>query len=284
MALEADAKAPPKLLLLDPGAVTVSRANGRCDTVFDERKDASLLKSIGRHGQLTPVPVRKLPDGSYEVLAGTRRLGAVRLLHASDKTLKLKALLVEADDQHAWRIAYSENEDRTGISAYQTAKAWRYALENFCCGSQDKLAMAVKKDKTTVSHTLSLLDIPDEVRFALRDPEGISVNFGSKLLQALRSDRRDAMIEKAKEIAASDRKYPPSELLRTLLEVGCEEAPSGSVDPGFVLSRSPKGAHVVTIKPLGAEADDGSRRALLRRIELALAAALELHDQIELAA
>jgi ParB/RepB/Spo0J family partition protein len=277
-----------KLLILDPSAVAVSPANARSETPFDETKNAALIESIRLRGQLTPVPVRQLADGSYEVLAGTRRLGAARLLQQTDKTVKLQAYLVEADDRAAWRIAYSENEDRKGVTAFQTARAWQYALDNLCEGVQDTLAKVVQKDKTTVSRTLALLGIPDEVRFALKDPEAISVSFGSKLLQALKSDRRQAMIDKAKEIASSDRRCSPSELLRTLLDIDGEGADFvvelGSEPGQAVLKRSAKGAYVLTIKPLDADANQETRRSLLQRIETGLAAALEFTTEVPIAA
>lgn len=287
MASNTEAATPRKLLFLDPSAVTISPANARCETPFDEKKDGALLESIHHHRQMTPVPVRKLADGTYEVLAGTRRLGAVRLLQQADKGLRLQAYLVEADDRVAWRIAYSENEDRKGITAFQTARAWHYALVNLCGGVQDRLAERVQKNKTTISHTLALLNIPDEVRFALKDPEAISVNFGSKLLKALKSDRREAMIERAKEIS-SKRKCSPSFLLRALLEVNGETGGSGIVEVGSepgqaVLSRSGTGAHILTIRPLRADADQETRRALLKQIEAKLAAVLELTRELPIA-
>lgn len=283
MASNTDMAKLRKLLILDPSAVKISPANARCETPFDIKRNAALIGSIRDRGQLTPVPVRRVADGSYEVLAGTRRLGAARHLQQTDETVKLQAYLVEADAAQAWRIAYSENEDRKGITAFQTARAWQYALDNLCGGVQDKLAAAVQKDKSTVSHTLALLNIPDEVRFALRDPEAISVSFGSKLLQALKSGRREVMIEKAKEISSRG-KCGPDFLLRALLEVDGKDAASGKVklwsEPGrAVLSRSGKGAHVLTIQPLGAEADQETRRALLQEIEAKLAAVLELTSE-----
>lgn len=290
MAANKEAATPRKLLSLDPAAVTISPANARGDMPFDPEKNKTLIENIRHHGQTVPVPVRALADGRHEVLAGTRRLGAVRFLQKTDKGLKLKAYLVEADDRAAWRIAYSENEDRKDITAFQTARAWHYALVNLCGGVQDTLAKVVQKDKTTVSHTLALLDIPDEVRFALKDPEAISVNFGSKLLQVLKSDRRQAMIEKAQEIASSDRRCGTTELLRVLLEVGGQGAANNDLvelgsEPGqAVLTRSGKGAYVLTIEPLVAEADEDSRRALLNRIQCELSSLLKLTTDVPLAA
>jgi ParB family chromosome partitioning protein len=290
MAANKEAATPRKPLLLDPAAVTISPANARCDTPFDLEKNKALIENIRNHGQTIPVPVRSLADGRYEVLAGTRRLGAVRFLQKTDKGLKLRAYLVEADDRAAWRIAYSENEDRKSVTAFQTARAWQYALVNLCGGVQDTLAKVVQKDKTTVSHTLALLDIPDEVRFALKDPEAISVNFGSKLLQVLKSDHRAAMIEKAKGIVSSGQRRSPSELLRVLLEVSGKGAADNDIvelgsEPGqAVLTRSGKGAYVLTLEPLMAEADEGARRALLRRIQAELSTLLKLTAELPLAA
>jgi ParB/RepB/Spo0J family partition protein len=285
MASASEATKPRELLLLDPSVVAVSRANPRCDTPFDEKKNAPLIGSIRRFGQHTPVPVRRNGEG-YELIAGTRRLGAVRLLHKEDATFKLRACLVNVNDGQAWRIAYSENEDRKDITGYQTARTWKYCLDHLCGGVQDQLARIVQRDKTTVSHTLALLEIPDDVRFALKDPEGISVNFGTKLLRALRSDHRKAMIRKAKQIASSDQKCSPNELLRALLHVAGEAAAGHDVvelgsEPGAaVLRRSRKGVFVLTIKPQVVDAPEENRADLHSRIEQEVAKVLRLDSTV----
>lgn len=162
-------QATPNLVIeIDPDKITqTTPANGRSVTPFDLRKDQELLDDIRKHGQKTPVVVRLLPDGRYELIVGTRRLGAVRELSKLNPNVMLLAYVVDVDDMKAWRIAYAENTARKDLTPLQTARAWKYALDHFCEGVQEGLARAVNKDAATVSRTLALLEIPEEILGAL---------------------------------------------------------------------------------------------------------------------
>ena len=48
-------------------------------TSFDEQELAGLAQSIRENGLLQPISVRKTADGSYELVAGERRLRACKL-------------------------------------------------------------------------------------------------------------------------------------------------------------------------------------------------------------
>jgi len=70
-----------------------------------EEGDVSLLAtSIGRLGQLQPIEVRELPaaPGRYQVVAGFRRLAALRLLVRERALVRIHERL---DDEDAWAIA-----------------------------------------------------------------------------------------------------------------------------------------------------------------------------------
>jgi ParB-like chromosome segregation protein Spo0J len=71
---------------------------------------AALAASIGRLGHLVPVELRPLPAGPdepvrYQVVAGFRRLGALRLLARERVLARVHAVL---DDEDAWAIALAQ--------------------------------------------------------------------------------------------------------------------------------------------------------------------------------
>ncbi len=79
----------------------------------DAEAVSPLAESIARQGQQTPVDLRPVPGG-FQLLAGHRRLAAVRLLHRS----RILARVHEAlDDEAAWHLALADDLDRRPFSA-----------------------------------------------------------------------------------------------------------------------------------------------------------------------
>ncbi|MCQ7029666.1 hypothetical protein MRO55_24495, partial [Escherichia coli] len=94
---------------------------------------------------------------SYILIAGTRRVGAIRHHREKKPHLMLNAHLVEVDDQEAWRIADAENSGRHNLTPRQRAYSYDYAIRNFFQSNQEKFANAIKKDPSAVSRTLKLM-------------------------------------------------------------------------------------------------------------------------------
>jgi ParB/RepB/Spo0J family partition protein len=86
---------------------------------FDEAEDRELGASIVREGTITPITVRHIGNGTYEVIAGHRRLRAYKDFTTFEK---IPAVVVEADDLEARRIAFDENNQRRNLSAIEKIK------------------------------------------------------------------------------------------------------------------------------------------------------------------
>ncbi len=272
------------VILLDPGACTISKANGRFGVAFDPNKNAELVEDMRRHGQQTPVIVRKTSNGGYELVAGTRRLGTVRELRKQQPGLKIRAYLRALTDQEAWQIADAENAGRKDLTTLQRARAWHYAVENFHDGRQDLFAKAIGKDRSVVSRTLALLDLPKEVLGALQDPEAVSVNFAAALAPALADNaQRDRIIKIAANAVEAGGNLSSPVLLKRLLFSPAEIAATdpiairlGHCERQAAFMRNNKGGASLTIRPLSNSTDEKSRRAFLRQIENQLRSFLQL--------
>jgi len=83
---------------------------------FDEDKLKELAATIRREGLIGPIVVR-LNGGRYELIAGERRLRAVRD-YTEIKTIA--AQVVKANDLEARRISAAENLQREDLSAIET--------------------------------------------------------------------------------------------------------------------------------------------------------------------
>ena len=91
-----------------PETLPISRVeprSGQPRTQFDEPALQELAESIGRHGLLQPITVRKLDSGYYQIIAGERRWRAARLAGLTEVPVRI----VEADDRKAQELALVEN-------------------------------------------------------------------------------------------------------------------------------------------------------------------------------
>ena len=86
---------------------------------FDEDKLKELAATIRREGLIGPIVVR-LNGGRYELIAGERRLRAVR---DSTEMETIQARIVKASDLQARRISAAENLQREDLSAIETIEA-----------------------------------------------------------------------------------------------------------------------------------------------------------------
>ena len=133
---------------------------------FDEAQLGELADSIAASGLLQPVVVRTGAAGRYELIAGERRWRAVQRLGWT----KIPAVVKEADDRALLTLALIENLQRDDLSPLDAATGYQRLMAEFALPQQE-VARLVGKDRSTVSNTLRLLRLPDEVQAHLRRRE-----------------------------------------------------------------------------------------------------------------
>jgi ParB family chromosome partitioning protein len=122
-----------------------------------------LAASIREHGVLQPLLVSSGSNpGEYILIAGERRLLASRMAGLE----KVPVILREADDRERLELALIENIQRSDLGPLETAEAYRQLAEDFGL-SHEEIAEQVGKNRVTVTNTLRLLNLSDQVRFAL---------------------------------------------------------------------------------------------------------------------
>jgi ParB family chromosome partitioning protein len=132
---------------------------------FDEALLGELAASIAVHGVLQPVIVRDLVDGSYQLIAGERRLRAARI--AGLETVP--AVVREASDgTDSLELALIENLQRADLNPIETALAYRELIDRFGL-THEAVARQVGKSRVAVSNSLRLLDLALETRQAITD-------------------------------------------------------------------------------------------------------------------
>ncbi len=129
---------------------------------FGKEELEDLSESIRKNGLLQPIVVRPAPslDGDrYELVAGERRLRAVAELQWEE----IPVVVREVDDRALLVLALVENIQREALNPLEEAEGFRQLTEQFGL-TQEEIAVAVGRDRSTVANTLRLLRLPPSIR------------------------------------------------------------------------------------------------------------------------
>lgn len=161
--------------------------------VFHESELAELEASLRATGLLQPITVRKKTGGGWELVAGERRLRAAKRLGWTE----IPALVRDFDDREMLTLALVENLQRADLSALEEAEGYQRLLAEFEL-TQQQVADAVGKDRTTITNLLRVLALPLAVRQML-ETGAISTGHARALL-AVKDPKRQQQL--ANEIVA----------------------------------------------------------------------------------
>jgi len=130
---------------------------------FREEELAELAESIKQNGLLQPIVVRPARGGArgpaWELVAGERRWRASMRLGMRE----IPAVVREVDDRTLLVLALVENLQRAALSPLEEAEGYRQLMDEFGL-SQQEVAEAVGRDRSTVANSLRLLQLPAVVR------------------------------------------------------------------------------------------------------------------------
>jgi ParB family chromosome partitioning protein len=144
-------------------------------TSFNEEQLKELSDSIREKGVLEPVLVRRSGD-RYELIAGERRLRAAQIL----KLAKIPAVVRDVSDREALVLSIVENIQREELNPMEESHAFDRLMKEFKL-TQEEVARAVSKDRSTVANILRLLNLPAEVQKAIASGQ-LSFGHGKVLL------------------------------------------------------------------------------------------------------
>jgi ParB family transcriptional regulator, chromosome partitioning protein len=125
---------------------------------FDDAALNELAESIKEHGLIEPLVVRRLRDDRFELIAGERRWRASQRAGLREVFVIVK----DVDDKKAYELALIENVQREDLNAIEFAGALRKLIDEYG-HTQETLAVAVGKDRTTITNALRLLKLPARV-------------------------------------------------------------------------------------------------------------------------
>ena len=126
-----------------------------------------LADSIREQGLLQPIRVRPLGAGTFQIIAGHRRVEAHRQLGRPT----ISAVVVDETDESAAVQSIVENLQREDLAPLELAHGVRELATSFGL-EPDRIAQAVSKSPTQVRTWIRLSRLPDEVLAKLESGEG----------------------------------------------------------------------------------------------------------------
>jgi ParB family transcriptional regulator, chromosome partitioning protein len=127
-------------------------------THMDDERIEELSRSIRANGIIQPIVVRKV-DGGYEIVAGERRWRAAQRA----ALLKVPVVVRDIPEDRLLAVALIENIQRQDLNPIEEGHAYRRLADEFRL-TQEEIADAVGKDRSSIANYVRLLRLPQEVR------------------------------------------------------------------------------------------------------------------------
>ena len=130
---------------------------------IDENKISDLAQSIKTTGLISPIVVRRMNTG-YEIIAGERRYHACKKAGLE----MIPSIVKEISDEEAFKISLIENLQREDLNPMEEAEAFHTLKQQFNLTHQE-IADAVVKDRSTITNSLRLMTLPEDIKEAIRN-------------------------------------------------------------------------------------------------------------------
>jgi ParB family chromosome partitioning protein len=131
---------------------------------MDEGRLDELARSIRTNGIIQPILVRRT-GSTYRIIAGERRWRAAQRAGLLKVPVVVRDV-AEGSEKQLLELALIENIQRENLNPVDEALAYQRLSEEFNL-TQDEIAAAVGKDRSSVANFMRLLKLPDEVRASL---------------------------------------------------------------------------------------------------------------------
>jgi ParB family chromosome partitioning protein len=146
---------------------------------------SELMASVAEKGVIEPLIVRQR-GGRYQIIAGERRYHAAVQVGLREVPVVVR----EVDDVEVMELALVENLQRKDLTAFEEAEAL-HQLAQKCDYTHEDMARKLGKSRTAITESLSLNNMPDEVRNLCRLAD---ITSKSTLLQIVRQQDPKKML------------------------------------------------------------------------------------------
>lgn len=174
---------------------------------FEVQDLKELADSIASNGLLQPIVVRRRSGGTYELIAGERRLRACKSLGMRE----VPVLITSCSDRESAIFALTENLQRADLNMFEEAEGIRRLMEEWEI-TQEECAARLGRSQSAVANKLRLLKLPESVRkcilennlterharalLRLQDPDEQKKVLGLILRNSMNVQQTDALVSK----------------------------------------------------------------------------------------
>jgi len=197
---------------------------------FQPRRDMDpatlqeLADSIRQQGVMQPVVVRPISEGRFELIAGERRWRATQLAELD----RIPAIIRDVPDDAAIAMALIENIQRENLNPIEEAFALQ-RLQNEFGLTQNQVAEAVGKSRTTITNLLRLISLSEDVRVMLEHGD-LEMGHGRAMLTL----EPEQQMQVARQVVARSLSVRQTEaLVRQVQEKKPDNKPKGQIDPNI---------------------------------------------------
>ena len=154
---------------------------------------SELIASIAEQGIIEPLVVRPRGD-RFQIVAGERRYQASVQVGLQE----LPVVIRDVDDTEMLELALIENLQRKDLTPFEESEAL-HGLAERCGYTHEDLARRLGKSRTSITESLALHAIPNEVRNLCRLAD---ISSKSLLLQVVRQNSPEKMTALIEKIAS----------------------------------------------------------------------------------
>ena len=153
---------------------------------------SELMASVAEKGIIEPLIVRQR-GARYQIIAGERRYHAAVQVGLRE----VPVIIREVDDAEVMELALVENLQRKDLTAFEESEAL-HQLAHRCNYTHEDMARKLGKSRTSITESLSLQNMPGEVRNLCRLAD---ITSKSTLLQIVRQADQQKMIALIEKLA-----------------------------------------------------------------------------------
>ena len=159
---------------------------------FSDEELKELSESIKQFGVIQPLLVKK-QGPLYEIVAGERRFRAAKLAGLTE----VPVLIRNYDEKLSKEVAIIENIQREDLNAVEEALAYQSLISEYDL-SQEELAERLSKKRTTITNSLRLLKLEEEILNYIREGK-LKEGHGRALLAIPEGKKRLALARECVE-------------------------------------------------------------------------------------
>lgn len=159
-------------------------------TVFQPDRLEELAASIRANGIIQPLIVRRTGQ-QFQIVAGERRWRAAKMAGLTE----VPVVIQEVADRQMLELALIENIQREDLNPIETAHAYERLARELGL-SQEEIGRRTGKDRTSITNTLRLLKLPQEVQLLVAEHR-LSMGHARAILGLSSAEEQVQLAEKA---------------------------------------------------------------------------------------